>query len=46
MSNICAAIGNPIGMKCGPSLEPDALLRLLDTLNPAAYPDGMTLITR
>ena len=29
-------IGNPIGMKCGPSLEPDALLRLLDTLNPGA----------
>jgi 3-deoxy-7-phosphoheptulonate synthase len=28
-------IGNPIGMKCGPSLEPDALLRLLDVLNPA-----------
>jgi 3-deoxy-7-phosphoheptulonate synthase len=27
-------IGNPIGMKCGPSLEPDALLRLLDVLNP------------
>jgi 3-deoxy-7-phosphoheptulonate synthase len=28
-------VGNPIGMKCGPSLAPDALLRLLDTLNPA-----------
>src|ERR671917_2949530 len=28
-------VGNPIGMKCGPSLEPDALLRMLDTLNPA-----------
>ena len=34
-------VGNPIGMKCGPSLEPDELLRLLDTLNPArrARPD-------
>ena len=31
-------IGNPIGIKCGPSLEPDALLRLLDTLNPAREP--------
>ena len=39
-------IGNPIGMKCGPSLEPDALLRLLDTLNPARAPGRMTLITR
>ncbi len=39
-------IGNPIGMKCGPSLEPDALLRLLDTLNPARIPGRMTLITR
>jgi 3-deoxy-7-phosphoheptulonate synthase len=28
-------VGNPIGLKCGPSLEPDALLRLLDTLDPA-----------
>ena len=39
-------IGNPIGMKCGPSLEPDALLRMLDTLNPARAPGRMTLITR
>ncbi|NJC32742.1 3-deoxy-7-phosphoheptulonate synthase [Sphingomonas jejuensis] len=39
-------IGNPIGMKCGPSLEPDVLLRLLDTLNPARTPGRMTLITR
>ena len=39
-------IGNPIGMKCGPSLEPDALLRLLDTLNPGRIPGRMTLITR
>ncbi len=33
-------------MKCGPSLEPDVLLRLLDTLNPARVPGRMTLITR
>ena len=39
-------IGNPIGMKCGPSLEPDVLLRLLDTLNPGRTPGRMTLITR
>ena len=39
-------IGNPIGLKCGPTLEPDALLRLLDTLNPARIAGRMTLITR
>lgn len=39
-------IGNPIGMKCGPSLEPDALLKMLDTLNPARVPGRMTLISR
>jgi 3-deoxy-7-phosphoheptulonate synthase len=39
-------IGNPIGMKCGPSLEPDALIRMLDTLNPDRIPGRMTLITR
>lgn len=39
-------VGNPIGMKCGPTLEPDALLRMLDTLNPSREPGRMTLITR
>ncbi len=39
-------IGNPLGMKCGPSLEPDMLLRLLDTLNPARDPGRITLISR
>ena len=39
-------VGNPIGMKCGPSLEPDALLALLDTLNPARDPGRITLISR
>jgi 3-deoxy-7-phosphoheptulonate synthase len=39
-------IGNPIGMKCGPSLEPDALLKMLDTLNPDHVSGRMTLITR
>src|SRR3546814_13750385 len=33
-------------MKCGPSLEPEVLLRLLDTLNPNHVPGRMTLITR
>jgi len=39
-------IGNPIGLKCGPSLEPDVLLDLLDTLNPAREPGRITLISR
>ncbi len=39
-------VGNPIGMKCGPSLEPDALLRMLDILNPSREAGRMTLITR
>ncbi len=39
-------IKNPIGMKCGPSLEPDDLLRLIDRLNPANEPGRLTLITR
>ncbi len=39
-------IGNPLGLKCGPSLEPDALLRLLDMLNPKREPGRITLISR
>lgn len=39
-------IKNPIGMKCGPSLEPDDLLRLIDVLNPTNEPGRLTLIAR
>lgn len=39
-------VGNPLGLKCGPSLEADDLLRLLDTLNPGNLPGRITLITR
>jgi len=39
-------VGNPIGVKCGPSLEPDVLLGLLDTLNPAREVGRITLISR
>jgi 3-deoxy-7-phosphoheptulonate synthase len=39
-------IDNPIGLKAGPSLTPDALLRLLDTLDPGNEPGRMTLIVR
>ncbi|MGL4440857.1 MAG: 3-deoxy-7-phosphoheptulonate synthase class II, partial [Bosea sp. (in: a-proteobacteria)] len=39
-------IKNPIGMKCGPSLKPDELIRLIDILNPANEPGRLTLIAR
>lgn len=39
-------IKNPIGLKCGPSLEPDELLRLADVLNPQNEPGRLTLIAR
>jgi 3-deoxy-7-phosphoheptulonate synthase len=39
-------VGNPLGMKCGPSLEPDELLRILDTLNPSREAGRITLISR
>jgi 3-deoxy-7-phosphoheptulonate synthase len=42
----CRGIRNPIGLKCGPSLKPDELLRLIDTLNPANEPGRLTLIAR
>ena len=39
-------IRNPIGLKCGPSLAPDELIRLIDALNPADEAGRLTLITR
>ena len=39
-------IHNPIGLKCGPSLDPDELLKLLYVLNPLNDPGRMTLIAR
>ena len=39
-------IKNPIGVKCGPSLEPDGLIRLIDILNPADEAGRLTLICR
>jgi 3-deoxy-7-phosphoheptulonate synthase len=39
-------VGNPIGMKCGPTTEPDDLLRLIDRLNPENDPGRLTLIAR
>jgi 3-deoxy-7-phosphoheptulonate synthase len=39
-------LSNPIGVKCGPSLDPETLLRLLDLLDPEAEPGRITLIAR
>lgn len=39
-------VGNPIGLKCGPTLTPDDLLRLIDALNPKNEPGRLTLIAR
>jgi 3-deoxy-7-phosphoheptulonate synthase len=39
-------IKNPIGLKCGPSLKPDELLKLIDVLDPDNEPGRLTLITR
>ena len=42
----CRGIENPIGMKCGPSLEPDALIKLLDLVNPRNEHGKIVLISR
>lgn len=39
-------IHNPIGVKVGPSMQEDELLRLIDVLNPENDPGRLTLITR
>ena len=39
-------VKNPIGMKCGPGLEADELIRTLDVLNPDNEAGRMTLIAR
>ncbi|NBW08870.1 MAG: 3-deoxy-7-phosphoheptulonate synthase class II [Caulobacteraceae bacterium] len=39
-------IKNPIGVKCGPTMEPDDLLPLLDKLNPDNISGRMTVIGR
>ncbi|HRP80198.1 MAG TPA: 3-deoxy-7-phosphoheptulonate synthase class II [Aquamicrobium sp.] len=42
----CRGIKNPLGLKCGPSLEPEGLIRLIDLLNPENEPGRLTLIAR
>jgi 3-deoxy-7-phosphoheptulonate synthase len=42
----CRGIRNPVGIKVGPSVEPDYLLRLLDVLNPDNSVGRIVLIHR
>jgi len=42
----CRGIKNPLGLKCGPTLRPDELMRLIDILNPENAPGRLTLICR
>ena len=42
----CRGVKNPLGLKCGPSLKPDDLLRLIDALNPTNEAGRLTLIAR
>ena len=42
----CRGVKNPIGLKCGPSLSEDDLLRLIDILNPENKAGRLTLISR
>jgi len=39
-------VKNPIGLKCGPSLKPEELIRLIDVLNPDNEAGRLTLIAR
>lgn len=44
--DFCKGVQNPIGMKCGPSIDADELLRLIDALNPENEAGRLTLIAR
>ena len=39
-------IKNPIGIKCGPTSDPDELIRLIDVLSPENEPGRLTLVSR
>ncbi|MDJ0514211.1 MAG: 3-deoxy-7-phosphoheptulonate synthase class II [Methyloceanibacter sp.] len=39
-------VKNPIGVKCGPSMDTDELLKLIDLLSPQNEPGRLTLICR
>ncbi|WP_300573666.1 class II 3-deoxy-7-phosphoheptulonate synthase [Phenylobacterium sp.] len=42
----CRGVKNPIGVKVGPTVEPDELLRLIDALSPANEAGRLTLYGR
>jgi 3-deoxy-7-phosphoheptulonate synthase len=42
----CRGLKNPIGLKCGPSLSPDELMRLVEVLDPEREAGRLTLICR
>src|SRR3989344_2088874 len=42
----CRGVKNPIGVKVGPTVEPDELLRLIDVLSPRNEPGRLTLYGR
>ena len=46
MSSSSRGLANPIGIKCGPDLAPETLLRLLDRIDPDGEPGRITLIAR
>jgi 3-deoxy-7-phosphoheptulonate synthase len=39
-------VGNPIGCKVGPTMTPEEVLAMCETVNPARIPGRLTLITR
>ena len=42
----CRGVQNPIGLKCGPTISNDDLMRLIDKLNPENEEGRLTLIAR
>jgi 3-deoxy-7-phosphoheptulonate synthase len=39
-------VNNPLGLKCGPTMDSDDLIRMIDKLNPENEPGRLTLIAR
>jgi 3-deoxy-7-phosphoheptulonate synthase len=42
----CRGVRNPIGLKCGPSISTEDLMRLIEALDPESEPGRLTLICR
>ena len=42
----CRGVQNPLGLKCGPTISNDDLMRLIDKLNPENEEGRLTLIAR